>query len=364
MPANVVQLAQGNTFSESSEGGRSSYTATRSWRVILNSPNEEWSVSDAVGVNIGYPYLASNPIPCVSLEARADGDSRIVRIVTATYRATPGVDPIVDPKTVEPELRPANYSVSTSLQEITAWGGKPVRNGASQSWTPAVNPVGDMYDGVTRLEPVVNIQIDQFSYFDETNKMGLVGYVNSDVFFFSALTIGAHCCMLQGVTSNPIVERFGDDTFRGFRVQYTFAVRRHDTITRDGYEPVGWDLVIPQTGFNVINSGLGRSDVDQYALSLTHKDGKIMKFNGAPFLAFGSEGIKARAMVAVPAQSEGDETTFGTVQRPSSQPVALNDDGTPRNTQTQNPQVLINRACLQPEMEFRNNFAAFGIRIS
>lgn len=359
MPKLVSQLAQGNSFSESSENGRPAYTATRTWRVILTDPNETWSPSDAVGVNIGSPYLDSNPIPCVSVEARADGDSRVVRIVTATYRATPGVDPVTDPKTLEPELRPANYSVSTSLQEITAWGGKPVRNNVSQAWTPAVNPVGDLYDGVTRLEPVVNIQIEQFSYFDETNKMGLVGYVNSDDFFFSSLTIGVHCCMLQGMASNPVVERFGESIFRGFKVQYTFAVRRHDTITRDGYGPVGWDLAIPQTGFNIVNSGFLRSDVDQEAMQWEHEDGKVKMLAGLPVeRAKGTEGKKVRAMVAVPAGNGGY------VQRPASQPVALNDDGTPRNTLTQNPRVLINRACLQPEMPFTNNFGAFGIRMT
>lgn len=365
MPKLVSQLAQGNSFSESSENGRPAFTATRTWRVILNDPNETWSPSDAVGVNIGSPYLDSNPIPCVSVEARADGDSRLVRIVTATYRATAGVDPVTDPKTLEPELRPANYSVSTSLQEITAWGGKPVRNNVSQEWTPAVNPVGDLYDGVTRLEPVVNIQIEQFSYFDETNKMGLVGYVNSDVFLFSSLTIGVHCCMLQGMTSNAVVERFGTASFRGFKVQYTFAVRRHDTITRDGYGPVGWDLAIPQTGFNIINDGLGRPDVDAQSLSLQHDAGRVAKLAGGQLIiADGSSGKKMRAMVTVPSSDKGDSSTYGFVQRPSSQPVALNDDGTPRNTLTQNPRVLINRVCLQPEMNFANNFGAFGIRVT
>jgi hypothetical protein len=30
--------------------------------------------------------------------------------------------------------------------------------------------------------------------------------------------------------------------------------------------------------------------------------------------------------------------------------------------QTQNPPVLINRICIQPERSFGNNFSAFGIR--
>lgn len=357
MPKSVVQLAQGNSFSETSENGLGAYSATRSWRVILLSANEEWNLSSAVGVKIGDPYLDSNPVPCVSLEARADGDSRLVRIVTATYRATPGLAPGVDPKTQPPAIRPALYSMSTSLQEITAWGGKPVRNGVSLSWTPSVNPVGDLYDGVTRLEPVVNIQIEQYSTTDQSALMGYTGYVNSDTFTFSGLTVAVHCCMLQGITSNPIVEQFGENTFRGFKVQFQFAVRRHDTITRDGYVPVGWDLAIPQTGFNIINSGYLRSDVDQQALALEHEAGKVKVAFGLPVArARDTEDKKVRAMVTIPA---GDG---GYVQRVASQPVALNDDGTPRNVLTQNPKVIINRVCMQPEMAFGTNFANFGIR--
>lgn len=357
MPKLVTELAQANTFSLTAESGRGAYSATRAWKLILLSPDESYDVEAATGVSIGSPYRNDLPIPCVSLEARADGDSRLVRIITATYRATPGIDPNVDPKTVEPTLRPALYSMSTSLQEITAWGGRPVVNGVSQAWKPSVNPVGDLYDGVVRLEPVVNIQIEQYSVLDQSVQMGYTGYVNSDTFTFSGLTVGFHCCMLQGVTSNPVVEQFGQATFRGFKVQFQFGVRRHDTITRDGYGPIGWDLAVPQTGFNIINDGETLAAVDRNALNLEHEDGKVrVGVNGNPLLAIGTRGDRMRAMVTVAAGGGGY------LQRPASQPVALNDDGTPRNTQTQSPKVLINRVCLQPEMAFGTNFANFGIR--
>lgn len=363
MPKLVVELAQANTFSLTAENGRGAYSATRAWKVILNSPDESYNVEEVTGLSIGSPYRPDLEIPCVSLEARADGDSRLVRVITATFRATPGIDPAVDPKTVEPALRPALYSMSTSLQEITAWGGRPVEDGVSQAWRPSVNPVGDLYDGVNKLEPVVNIQIDQYSTSDQSSQLGYTGYVNSDEFTFSGLTVGFHCCMLQSITSNPVVEQFAQNTFRGFKVQFNFAVRRHDTITRDGFGPIGWDIAVPQTGFNIINDGLGRSDVDEQALALQHDTGRVAKLAGGQLIiADGTSGKKVRAMVTVPSGDKGGPSTYGFVQRPASQPVALNDDGTPRNTQTQNPKVIINRVCLQPEMAFGTNFANFGIR--
>jgi hypothetical protein len=360
MPKLVSELAQGKSFSRSAEGGALADQATRTWKILLNTPNESFVISDAVGVNIGDPLGAANPIPCVSLDVKADGESRLVRIVTAQYRTSAGIGN-TDPGTQPPAQRPAIYSMTTSLTEIAAWGGAPVSGGVSGSWIPAVNPVGDLVDGVTRLEPVVNINIDQYSYSDMSQLLAYCGYVNSDAFTFSNLSVGVHCCMLQSVSSSPVVEQFGDTTFRGFKVTFGFAVRAHWTITRDGFQAIGWDMAVPQTGFNVYNSGLSRSDVDKKALALEHKAGKVVLVGGTyPVLAIGLEQQKVRAMVSVP--STGDDG--GWMQRPAAQPVALNDDGTPRNADnfSIDQKVLINRICIQPEMTFGRNFSNFGIR--
>ena len=362
MPNMVSELAQGLAFSRSSEGGASAYQATRKWRVLLNSPSENWDIAATVGLNIGDPYSARNPIPCVSLDVAADGESRLVRIVTAQFRSSESASPdAADPGTQTPTLRPALYSMTTSLTEIAAWGGAPVTGGVSGAWIPAVNPVGDLVDGVTRLEPVVNINIDQYSATDMSQLLAYCGYVNSDIFTFSNLSVGIHCCMLQSISSQAIVEQFGDVTFRGFKVTFGFAVRAHWTITRDGFQAIGWDMAVPQTGFNIYNSGTSRADVDQKALALQHRNGKVSVIgaNNAVVLADGLVNTRTRAMVTVPATEDG-----GYVQRPSAQPVALNDDGTPRNADNfpTAQKVLINRICIQPEMAFGQNFQNFGIR--
>lgn len=365
MPKMVSELAQGKSFSRSADGGALADQATRTWKILLNSPNESFVISDAVGVNIGDPLGSTNPIPCVSLDVRADGESRLVRIVTAQYRSSPGVGNI-DPGTQAPTARPALYSMTTSLTEIAAWGGALVTGGSSGAWSPAVNPVGDLVDGITRLEPVVNINIDQYSSSDMSSLLSYCGYVNTDSFTFSGLSIGVHCCMLQSVSSSPVVEQFGNTTFRGFKVTFGFAVRAHWTITRNGFQAIGWDMAVPQTGFNIKNTGIGRADVDQKALALQHEDGgKVMKLAGGQLvIADGTEGSRVRAMVTVPAGERESSTSYGYTQRPAAQPVALNDDGTPRNADNfpVAQKVLINRICIQPEMNFGNNFANFGIR--
>lgn len=363
MPKIVSELAQGNSFGRSSDGGGAADRATRKFKVLLSSPNEAWDIFAAIGVNIGDLYSANNPIPCVSVEATHDGDSRMVCIVTAEYRSSAGAAPgAPDPKSQQPEVRPAMYSMTTSLTEISAWSGKKVTGGSSGGWAPAVNPVGDMYDGVTRLEPVVNINVEQYSVSDQSSKLGYTGYVNSDVFQFSGLSIGVHCCMLQSVAANPVVEQFNGQTFRGFKVTFGFAVRSHWALTYEGFEPIGWDLAIPQTGMNIRNTGFGRNDVDQKALTLQHKEGKVETnpATGDPVgLATGTNNAKMRGSVAIAAFESG-----GYVQRPCAQPIALNDDGTPRNVDVfpNATKVIINRVCLQPEMAFGSNFSNFGIR--
>jgi hypothetical protein len=359
MPKLVSELAQGKSFSRSSDGGSLADQATRTWKILLNSPNESFVISDAVGVNIGDPLASSNPIPCVSLDVKADGESRLVRIVTAQYRTAAGIGS-TDPGSQAPAARPALYSMTTSLTEIAAWGGAPVTDGVSGAWIPAVNPVGDLVDGVTRLEPVVNINIDQYSYSDMSQLLAYCGYVNSDIFTFSNLSVGIHCCMLQSISSQAVVEQFGNVTFRGFKVTFGFAVRAHWTITRGGFQAIGWDMAVPQTGFNILNSGTSRADVDQKALALQHRNGKVAILGSSSVvLADGLVNTRTRAMVTVPATEDG-----GYVQRPSAQPVALNDDGTPRNADNfpMAQKVLINRICIQPEMRFGNNFSNFGIR--
>jgi len=356
MPRLVSELAQGKSFSRSAEGGALADQATRTWKILLSSPNESFVISDAVGVNIGDPLGSANPIPCVSLDVKADGESRLVRIVTAQYRTTAGIGS-TDPGSQPPAARPALYSMTTSLTEIAAWGGAPVSGGVSGAWIPAVNPVGDLVDDVTRLEPVVNINIDQYSSSDMSQLLAYCGYVNSDIFAFSNLSVGIHCCMLQSISSTPVVEQFGDTTFRGFKVSFGFAVRAHWTITREGFQAIGWDLAVPLTGFNIKNTGIGRSDVYLKSLNLQHDAG-----TGAVLVPYvlvpDTIGDRMRAMIPITSQGGG------WTQRPCAQPVALNDDGTPRNPDNFPPdqKVLINRICIQPEMAFGYNFSNFGIR--
>lgn len=360
--AQVSEL-QTSEFTSSSDGGVQAFTAKRKWRVVRDSPQEFINVNTITGVNIGDPYSESDPIPCVSVDSKGDGSSRLVSIITAIYKTSPGGvsgggasgggggGGGSDPKSSAPQVRPAMYSMSSSLQQVAARGGYILTENGVVGPGTFRNSAGDIIDGMTRLEPVVTINIDQYSFVDQSNLLQYVGHVNSDQFTFNALTIPMHCCMLQSISAKGHVETFGQAVFRGFLVSFQFAYRKHvcEEISV-GDTAIGWDSPIIDSGYNIINTGLNSAQTEQEHLNLEHED---MQVSEPQQLAAGTNGVKCRAAIVVAGQDGG------MVQRPAAQPVSLNSDGSPRSRSLA-PRVF--RAQTQPEVTFGNNFSNFGIR--
>ena len=343
MPKLVSELAQGNQFSRSADGGQLADTATRVFKIILSTPNEAVDIMSAVNVQIGDPYSATNQIPCVSVEGRADGESRLVRIVTAQYRTSALVDGeggtgLPDPMLVMPDIRPANFSTSTSLYEAAAYLW--VRNG---NWEPAHNPVGDLVDGVTRMEPITTIRVTQFNSFPGTVFQRYAGYVNLETMNLgSYMTCDPSTVLFRGVEAQPHVETFGNAVFSGFMNSYEFAYKANE-VEAPGYAgKYGWDMALPVTGFNckAFTPNLVQTTSDNYAMPLK-RDGEYGPIVQPLALQDGvAVGDKVRAMVRI----AGSEKTIN--QQPSAQPIALNEDGTPRSPNA-TPKVLIWRVRTQ-----------------
>ena len=335
MPKLVSELAQGNTFARSSDGGALADSATRVWKVILNTPDEALDIFAAIGVNIGDVYSQANPIPCVSIEGRADGESRLVRIITAQYRTSAGGDQQQDPKAVEPTNRFASFAVSTSYMEMPAWTWIEDPVGAPTVFKEAKNPVGDMYDGVSRYEPIVNFSFKQFEPDDPTWKLQHVGKVNSNSGTFGLLSLFPRSTLFKACNIEQAVEMWGGTLYRGFSVSYEFAYRKNTqavSIVLGGtptFANIGWDIAHPQTGFNVkafTPPGVGE---DVYAQPLKHGPdgspyaGRILEPLALPDGV--TAGDKVRAMVKVFSYQNG-----GASQTPSAQPVPLNVFGRPK----------------------------------
>lgn len=369
MPRLVSLISPSQSTSErSAEGGALADTHTRVWRVILNSPGESYDIQSAIGTRIGDPHPSNPDVPCISISERSDGDSRLVRLVTATYRTTPGqgASSGQDPNSQPPDIRPAKYSISSSLIEVPAtewrkygdvWGpinpngpfgmGGPVMGVVGQGLgapIEALNPAKDRYDGITKLVPMINITIEQYDNMP-TSRLDDSGKVNNDNFQFLGLQVPQFSCMLRGISVKPTVEAFGDLIYRGFTRTFEFSIKTHG----------GWIHDVILEGFNIINNGLNAPNVYKEGLSLEHTNGYVKENPLA--LAAGTEGKKVRAVVPI----HGLDGKW--LQRPSAMPVALNEDGTPRNVQTANPPVLRHKYCTQGDIAFGNNFANLGVRI-
>jgi hypothetical protein len=343
MPKLVSELAQGNAFSRSADGGQLADTATRVFKIILDSPGESIDIMSAVGVQIGDPYSSSNPIPCVSVEGRADGESRLVRIVTAQYRTSPMVDGeggtgMPDPMLVMPDVRPANFSTSTSLYEMPAVKWVPYPGG--NQWVPVANSVGDIMDGVSRLAPITTIRITQFEPLPGTVRAEHCGKINDEVMSLgSYLTCQRHTVMFRGVEAAPHVETFGTTTYRGFMNSYEFMYRPNFI---DGDGEIGWDVLVPLSGFNckAFTPNLVQTARDNYAIPLK-REGEYGPVIVPLALQDGvTAGEKVRAMVRV----SGSEKNIS--QQPSAQPIPLNEDGTPRS-ENSDPKVILWRRQVQ-----------------
>lgn len=350
MPKIVREITSGGSNERSAESGAVADTSVRNWRIVLSEPSENYNIQQAIGVRIGDPHPANTNLPCVSFSERAEGDSRVVRLVTATYKSTPGGDPQEDPNKQQPDIRPAKFTISSSLIETPANRWKPIEDMDVPFADPkvgneqdATNPVGDRYEGVVSLGPLITISIEQFDNFP-TSRLVDVGSLNADEFRFLGLTIAPFTCMLRGVNVRPTVESFGELVYRGFTRSFEFVVKPSGD---------GWLIRQIVEGFNIKNTGFGRADVWNEGLVLKHKDGKVVD---PPSLAT-EDGKKVRAVIPIHSL-EG-----GWMQRPSAQPVALNSDGTPRDVESENPPVLTELYTTQNAVQFGDNFANMGVRI-
>jgi len=351
VPKLVKELPQGKAFSRSAEGGTLADTATRTWKIVLNAPNEPFDISSEIGVNIGDRLDNANPIPCVSIDVKADGESRMVRIVTAQYRTTAGEgDAEQDPGLLSPDVRPANVSTSTSLHEVPASCWKWLD---SDSWEAIANPVGDPVDGVTKLEPITTIRITQFSLLPGTVSQGFAGYINEDEMrlrnISGTIRFEPHTVMFRGVESSPHVETFGTMTYRGFMNSYEFSYRSNKVFgeiqvreakndpqnnwgVRDrsstGYV-AGWDFAAIINGYNCIayDPDTDNADnllpsgyrADKFAMPLkTDTNTGVIKDDPYELAEGIEEWNKVRAHVRVL-----NPQTGASLQHPSAMPIAL-----------------------------------------
>ncbi len=352
MPKLISEVTSGQSSELSVQQGQASGSRTRSWRVVLSAPGEQYSVEGAIGVRVGDLYPGDITMTCASISERASGDSRTVREITATYRTIEGQG-----QPEPPDIRPATFSISSSLMEMPAkkWrelrlvGGFGPPELVLQAESDTINPCGDRYEGITKTVPIITITLEQFDNAPMAN-LDLSGHVNEDEFEFLGWSIEKYHCMLRSINVRPVVEKFGDLTYRGFTRAYEFAVKPE----------AGWIHEQIVEGWNCFNNGLGtvgNDAVDEGALSLKHNLGVVE----TPLALATPAGKKVRASVKIAAVNAKDADSW--CQRPSGLPVALNVNGTPRDVNVADPKVLTQEYVVNPVTTFGRNFQNLGVRV-
>lgn len=364
MPRGVAEISSGNQFQFSSNQGQAAASQTRVFRVLLSTPQETFDIQQTCGVFIGDSHPNNPALFCTSYSYQYDGDTRVVLLCTFNYEATASASNSTsqqDPKQSSPDVRPANWSITSSLMEVPAltWRDRSGPNSNLEGFVAAINVCGDRYEGITRLEPVVSISIEQFETTDPSKYALYAGTVNKNQANFGSLTCPPRSLMFRGVTMRPVIESFGSLLYRGWMGTFEFAYRRnytlyHNTSGTETPGPIGWDIVVPQTGFNVkaFTPSAATNIQEVYGQPLKHEDGKIATPLALP--ANVSAGDKVRAMVKVFEYVSG-----GASQTPSAQPIPINNDGSPR-IDTASPKVLVYRYQLYEEYDFDN----FNLRLT
>lgn len=360
MPKLVKEVSDGQSFSRSAEGGAIADTLSRVFRVILNSPGEYLDIQQACGVFIG-DVAPSNPgLFCQSFSASFENNSRVTVLCTFQYATNSSSPQNEQPQ--PPDVRPAEWSISSALVEAPAWYWTPEEGrDAGRDVAPA-NVVGDLYDGITKLEPVITISITQFETADPTYRLLDVGKINEDdLVLGSYLTCQPYTVMFRGITKKPAIEPYGPTVVSGYSCTYEFLYKPN-FVGGEFNDLLGWDILVPQSGMNVIcfdpdgGQDQPNPDADPLGQPLQWEEGSLgTKVKANPYsLPRGLRaGTKAQAMVAIPAHADG-----GFSQKPASSPIPLNNDGSPRRSGA-NPRVMLKRYRLYQVMSFSD----FGLRL-
>jgi hypothetical protein len=343
-----VTQGQGATLS----AGGSGVQYTRVFKMLLDAPVDINTVDVAAGITsldgqftgIGTLHPLDSFASCESVSVSPDGDSRLAYTVTLTYRPSGAIaldqagdnNTEPDPREQAPDLRSANWSTSTTTIEVPSWWWIPRWGNQAGVAVPAFNPARDIVDGLTILQPIVNISVEQYCAGDQTQYSQYVGMVNENQGKLGSLDLFPRSVLFRSVSFKPHAEVIGRRKWRGWIGTFEFAYKANYNNYLEEF--LGWDIAIPLAGFNIINQ-FGQ-DVDKGACHLeleNEQTGAIKNWpnnwNGPGFppgvqIAGGTNGRKMRANVLITTPTENGTRAS---QRPSASPVPLNEDGTPRD---------------------------------
>jgi len=373
MPKVATELTQGQAFARSAEDAVLADSATRVFKVILSSPGETFDPQAFCGAYVGGRHPTNINLACCDFSAKFDGDSRMVAIVTFNYKSNLSVSSSSshkNPKQQHPKERPATWTTSSSLVEMPAHSWRYWDSATADGSDPTVyawgvprNPNNEQYEGVTNQAAICDIRITQLADADPMSHHAYASFINSSVIQVGSLTCNPHTLLVRGVDVEPTTEPFMGEVWSGYKVVYSLSFKRNVVRvptaadrSQDRLIELGWDRLQPVEGYKIRNSGLGAVGVDQTALALKQANCQVVY----PYAyAENTQDTICAAQVSVSGRDGGK------TQVRASGPVALNDDGTPRDlTNMVSGKYLapnVYRYQVQPEADLR---AIFGLRLT
>lgn len=362
--ARVAEINAGVQYQFSNEAGAVAANTTRVFRILKTSATEYVNVFSLCGISIGDRHPSETNLFCASVNAQYEGDSRMVVQATFNYRTTPiddgGGGGDGDAGQYTPDVRPPTYSISTSLYEapLYSWG---VMSGPDDGKTQApVNPAGDLYEGISKLVPITNVTYKFFDVIDVSGYQIHAGKINSAAITFRALgECDRHTVMFRGAQSSPTTQQYGNAYWSGFDNTFEFsyrpnAVKDYRINDTPFTGTIGWDVLVPQTGLNVLAHEPTAPDGSQFTggnkndfaqpLDLDDDGARMRRPVRLPLGVVAGRKMRACINFTAPGGS-------GQIQRPSSSPIPLNNDGTARSLVP-----IVHRYRVQEELNFAATF--------
>jgi hypothetical protein len=365
--ATVYEMPHGTSGKSGGTGSLSAVTYMRKWKLIKAAPNEVYNAPQAIGVDIGSQFPGDTVATCVALDDQPDGDSRMVRIITARYESpqNTGKRDNENDNNLAPDVRPPRLGIDSSFEmaPTNQWVKNPAAATAAQEEVTAFHPNGELVSGLMKPVRSITFTYTQFNSADPSALAGDVGKVNSAPFVIQGVTYPKRTLLLKSVSSKPTVTDWGGSKYAGWTTTVQIAYRENFqwVIDETLAEPwsnvkteIGWDMAVPLKGMNVLNDdSTYPTDSNGYNLLNTELNGVVVDAAGPiPYevgplgqqlgafwagTTFPQKGSYANADESLSVKKQIGkaqvirQTSAGTwEQTDSNEPIPLNPDGTPR----------------------------------
>lgn len=234
-----------DVFESVSEQGRqsthllgSSPEFTRTFRVYLSGPKSTNEIADMCGASVGSEHpdepLATVFSLEVSEEVSEDDGGQLVAIVTAKYKIPENED---ENGETLPWLKADVWKFQTQGVAVPALA---YFDGNTQK--PLTNSAGDFFEGVTVDEAQQKITITGARLsFPSALAAAVTNCVNNAPY----LGFAANCVKVQGISGESVSEVVNGQTVWYWKITSELLARQ-----------TGWNLLLPDIGFNFIQDGV------------------------------------------------------------------------------------------------------------